>query len=271
MNNLATLFIDESGKSSLIEKANEPFLITGVILDDSDRQIVEGFFGYIKLKYGIDPSQPFHSYDIFENPKTKLDDSDLNSLSIKLAEFIALIPAQIHITSINKSEFKSAIGIKSDEDFKGSGDRQDTKQLPYRVMATYLFAKFGKYLEKKHLIGQMIADSRRGADYQLIKTLNVIKQGDTNVRPEYQIAIKERLNAMCFAEKGYLSGGLEITDLISYTSFLRARKMITHFSNTGIRRVWKEIYARAEIKKIEADQIKRFFGIKKGEVHKYLR
>ena len=46
MNNssLATLFIDESGRSSLAEIESEPFVLTGVILENREIQTVEGFF-----------------------------------------------------------------------------------------------------------------------------------------------------------------------------------------------------------------------------------
>ncbi|MBU1200746.1 DUF3800 domain-containing protein [Patescibacteria group bacterium] len=269
--NLATLFIDESGKSSLVEKASEPFILTGIILDEDDKQIVEGFFGYIKLKYDIDPTTPFHSYDIFENDKTKLPNSELISLSIKLAEFISLIPAKMYVIVIDKKEFKNALGIKSDEDFKGSSKKKELKQFPYRIMATYLFGVFGKYLEKNNKIGQAIADSRRGADYELIRTLSIVKQGHAAVKKDVQDSIKSRLNALCFAEKGFLSGGVEITDLISYISFIRARKLLTKFSDTGVDKIWPQIKSRAKFVKLNENQIRKFFGIKKGEVHKYLK
>ena len=51
MKNSSTLYIDESGKSSLAEKQNEPFIITGVILNDLETQPVEGFL--ITLKENI--------------------------------------------------------------------------------------------------------------------------------------------------------------------------------------------------------------------------
>lgn len=270
MKNLATLFIDESGKSSLAEKANEPFLLTGIVADDSERQIIEGFFGYIKLKYGIDQKNPFHSYDVFENPKTKLNDSELISLSSNLADFISLIPIETYIYSVNKGKFKKALGIKSDGDFKGSSNKKALREFPYRIMATKLFVKFGKYLDKHDQIGQIIADSRRGADYQLIKTLSTVKEGGINILDKDKVSIKNRLNAIMFVEKGYLSGGVEITDLISYTSFARSRRLLSTLSHTGLDKIWKQIRCKTKIIELKEAEIRKFFGIKKGEVHKYL-
>ena len=269
--NLATLFVDESGKSSLAQKENEPFILTGVILDDKDKQIIEGFFGYIKLKYGINPDKPFHSYDIFENPTSKLSDNSLVSLSENLGEFISLIPIRAHIFAINKNIFKTSLGIRNINDFKGSSERKEMKEYPYRIMSTKLFSEFGKYLEHQDQIGQVIADSRRGADYQMIRTLSTIKENGVPIDADAQKSIKNRLNAISFAEKGYLSGGLEITDLISYTSFIRARKQITAFSNTGIVKIWNQIKKKTELKEIKEKEIRKFFDVKKGGIHKHLK
>jgi hypothetical protein len=64
MRNLSTLYIDESGKSSLIDNAEEPFILTGVLLDQEEKSPIEGFFNYIKRKYKINPNIPFHRRDL---------------------------------------------------------------------------------------------------------------------------------------------------------------------------------------------------------------
>jgi hypothetical protein len=73
--NHSTLFIDESGKSSLAVKMDEPFILTGVILDDSKIATIEGFFRYIKRKLGVPIDKPFHSYDLFESEISKITTS----------------------------------------------------------------------------------------------------------------------------------------------------------------------------------------------------
>lgn len=269
-NNLATLFIDESGRSSLAEVESEPFVLTGVILENREIQTVEGFFSYIKRKFGIFIDKPFHSYDIYENPKSKLKDSDLLLLSNSLAEFISLIPIQIYLVIINKNEFKLALGVKTNEDFKGSAERKEMRNYPYRVMASFLFAMFGKYLEKDNSLGQIIADSRRGADHQLLKTLNLCKEGVVPFKEEYVKAVKNSLTALCFAEKGFLSGGLEVTDLISYVSFVRYKRLLSQ-QNNGLMNIWEQIKKKAKENMITEELVRRFFNIKKDEVHKYLK
>lgn len=272
MNHKSTLYIDESGKSSLAEEENNPFIITGVVLDDIEINSVEGFFTYIKRKFNINPDLPFHSYHIYEHPTSKLSDNELLSLSRVLADFVSLIPIKVRILEIDKNEFKQALGVRSNEDFKGSSQRKEIPNFPYRVMATDLFAWFGKYLHKKNMQGQIIADSRRGADHHLLNTLNMCKNGNvpftTNELTQY---INEKVNAICFSEKNFLSGGLEITDLISYVSYFRVRRLLSQNENIGIDLIWKEISQKTNILKVDKAAIKRFFGIKKNEVHKYLK
>ena len=272
MKNTATLFIDESGKASLAEKKNEPFLITGVIINNDDIQTVEGFFNYIKRKYQLPLGKPFHSYDIYENPKTKLSPSLANPLSGTLADYISLIPIQTTTVVIDKEEFKKALGVTSMDDFKGDSKRKEMKDYPYRVMVSYLFAVFGFYPDQNNYIGQIIADSRRGADYHVLKTLSLCKEG---IVPFKEIivkkAVRERISAICFAEKGFMSGGLEITDLISYVSFFRARRLISSQKDIGIDLIWDKIRENSKYVELRERAIRRFFGIKPDGVHKYLK
>jgi len=268
----STLYIDESGKSSLAETENEPFLIVGVILDNEEVAAVEGFFNYIKRKYHISAKFPFHSYDVYENPKSKLSDNELLALSKNLAEYLSLIPVQIDIIALsNKSEFNNALGIRSAQDFKGDKKRKEMKDFPYRVMASYLFATFAKYLEKQDRIGGILADSRRGGDHQLLKTLHLCKENNIPFNKGYIKPLKEKINAISFAEKGYLSGGLEITDLISYTSFFRARRLLSSVKNQGIDLIWEVIREKAKFRILKEDSIRKFFKIKKDEVYKCLK
>ncbi len=267
-----TLYIDESGKSSLKEIENNPFVMTGVIISDSEVSAIEGYFNYIKRKFGIDPEQPFHSYHIFEHPEEKLSESKLLELSKVLADFIELIPAEYHILTIDKSEFRNALGIKSNEDFKGSKERKEIPDFPYRVMSSAMFAWFADMLKSENKIGQIIADSRRGADNHLLSSLNACKEGNIPfINEDTSKTINEKIVAICFSEKSFLSGGLEITDLISYISYFRVRRLISQNSNIGIDNLWESISKKTNIIKIQEDDVRRFFGLKKDEVHKYLR
>jgi hypothetical protein len=115
--NHSTLFIDESGKSSLAVKMDEPFILTGVILDDSEIATIEGFFRYIKLKLGVPIDKPFHSYDLFESEISKITTSKAKKLVRSLAEYLSLIPIKVMIVSIDKDLFKRALGVKDLSDF----------------------------------------------------------------------------------------------------------------------------------------------------------
>lgn len=270
--NTSTLFIDESGKSSLADQENQPFLITGVVLDNTELGTVEGYFRYIKRKYNIPAKESFHSYHIYEHPGKKLPDSQLILLSQNLADFIDTIPIDINVVYIDKQEFRSALGVKTLDDFKGSKERKEMKDFPYRALASFLFGCFGKYLDEKGHIGQIIADSRKGGDYQLLKTLHLCKEKVIPFNPGYREAVKDRVTAICFAEKGFLSGGLEITDIISYISYHRIKRLILANKSKGSDLLWKAIRKRKKMfVKIDKNKVRRFFNLKKGEVHKYLK
>lgn len=270
----STLFLDESGKSSLAEKENEPFVLTGVILDDEEINPVEGFFNYIKRKYGIDPSKPFHSYDIFENPTTKLSAVKAKALVATLADFLSLIPVKVNIVSIDKSDFKKALGVKSNDDFKGSSERKEVREYPYRIMSAFMFKWFGSYLNKTKGIGQILVDSRRGGDYQLLKSLNLCKDPKGPLTAATTKIIREKCNAICFAEKYFLSGGLEITDLISYTSFFNTKATMNSMDKIRLNSIWSPIkkrLKRTKIYKITDSEIKQFFRVDTDGVHKCLK
>jgi hypothetical protein len=272
MSSNSKLFIDESGKQSLAEDVDKPFILTGVILDNEEINPVEGFFEYIKRKYNIPTIAPFHSYDLLENSKTKLNELDSRAIVKTLAEFISLIPIKIKIVAINKKEFWKTLGIKAIEDFKGSENRHEIKNFPYRIMSSILFEWFAKYLDAGNKIGEIIVDARRGGDAKLIKSLDSCKEKEGPL-PKCAKLIEERCTAICFAQKSFLSGGLEITDLISYTTFFHARKEMNLMNNIGLGLIWQEIRKKLTKKKLHllsVDNYRSFFKLKKGEVHPYL-
>lgn len=272
--NHSTLFLDESGKSSLAEKQNEPFVLTGVILDDAEINPVEGFFNYIKRKYKIDPNKPFHSYDVFEKVTSKLTTSKAKLLSTTLADFISLIPIHVSIVSIDKAEFKSALGVQSDNDFHGSSERKEMKEYPYRIMSSLMFKWFANYLKKTSGIGEIVVDSRRGGDFQLLRSLSLCKDPKGPLSIQATKLIKERCNAICFAEKYFLSGGLEITDLISFTSFFHAKSVMSSMDHVKLGLIWQQIKKRVrnrKICKIQKNEIQKFFAVGNDGVHKYLK
>ncbi len=186
MNSGAYLYIDESGKSSLSDDTSNHFLLTGVIVKQEDLITIEGFFNFIKLKFSLNQTEPFHSYEVYENPETMLPAARSRLLSEQLDDFLSIIPIEICIVSIDKSIFRSTLGVTSTDQFKGSKKRKEMRDFPYRVMSTCLFGQFASYLEKNNLIGQIIADSRRGGDHQLLKSLHLCKEGSVNLKKGYK-------------------------------------------------------------------------------------
>lgn len=271
----STLFIDESGKSSLSKIVGEPFILTGVILDNEDISTVQGFFNYIKRKSNLDPATPFHSYDIFEDTSNKITDQQAKILSKTLSEFISLIPINIYILQINKSEFRKALGIRTDADFKKSPKTREMKEFPYKIMSAMLFKWFARYLQKNKAVGQIIVDSRRGMDDKLIKNLDACKDQSAGLLGVINSKlVAERLTAICFAQKTFLSGGLEITDLISYTSFFHAKRKMASMRTVNLHLTWVEIKNKLKGKKIDnirKTRIRNFFKVGEDGIHEYLK
>lgn len=268
----STLFIDESGKSGLFSDEKEPFIMTGVILDNQEIDAIEGFFTYIKRKYGIDDTKPFHSYHIFENEETKLIDSKLIDLAKTLAEYISLIPIQLTIIKIDKKTFKEAIGLENAEQCSGSKEKKNIPELPYKVLASQLFKWFTDYLEDNDHIGQIVVDSRRGGDHELLETFHLYQEGHSHqVSEEMSEIMKERITAICFADKNFLSGGLEITDLLSYVTFFRVRELLTQNEHIGIPIIWNEIKNKKALIEYSSNDIRELLGIEEGEVYKDLK
>lgn len=269
-----TLFLDESGKSSLTAKTNEPFILTGVILNDEEINTIAGFFEYIKRRFGFDLNEPFHSYETFEKLESRLSVQKGKLLVKTLADFLSLIPIRIYIVSIDKSDFKKSLGVSSNNDLKGSRERNEIKQFPYQIMSAYLYKWFASCIRKKDNIGQIITDSRRGADYQLITSLSWAKDPNGPLPLQSQKLIQDKCNAICFADKSFLSGGLEIADLISFVSFFNARSNMNSMDHIRLNLIWKEVknkLRRKKIHRLSNSEIRQFFKIPVNEVYKYLK
>lgn len=267
-----TLFLDESGKSSLMDLDQTVFLLAGVLLEDSEIKVVEGFFKYIKRKHGLDPEEPFHSYHAFEHPDERLSAREALQMSVALADFLSLIPVEILVAHTDKREFRKALGAKQDADLKGSSYRKSLREYPYRIMAARIFSWFAGRLEALGKRGQIICDARRGGDHQLLRTLYLCKEGHFPAG-NWMIPsqIDRGISSISFVEKGYGSGGLEITDLVSYISFFNLTGALGKTRNKGFQRIWEEIASKARLVSVETPLIQEFFEINKDGVHKYLR
>lgn len=271
MKSTSTLFIDESGKSSLADKKDEPFVLTGIIIDDEDLKNIEGFFNYIKRRFGLDDSLPFHSYEVFEKTDTRLSPAKIEALILMLKDFISLIPIKINIVKTDKLLFKKALGVNSEDDFKGDSKKKEVKEFPYKIMASILFSWFADHLDGNNKIGQVMADSRRAGDHELLKAFEMCKDLNGPLKEKNRNLIRQRVCAICFAEKYYLSGGLEIIDVISFVTFNSYKRNLSNFGTKKMYDFSKEIKNKSKIIEITESEVRRFFRVPKDGVHKYLK
>jgi hypothetical protein len=176
------------------------------------------------------------------------------------------------VLQIDKKVFKKAIGLKNIDQCKGSKKRKAIPKLPYQLTVTQLFKWFAETLESKKHVGQVIVDSSRRYNTSILKTWNLCQEEHLpTIKGGVSKLIKNHVTALCFAEKNFLSGGLEITDLISYTTFFGVRELLSKNKKIGIPLIWGKIRERKVIRLIEEEEIKEFFGIKKGEAYKDLK
>lgn len=271
----STLFLDESGKATLTDPKYDVFLLTGIILDDEEVNNIESYFSYIKRRFDLNENEPFHSYDIFEGPKRNSLDRNKKLASL-IADFIETIPAEITICVVDKPGVKQGLGVTSDQQFKGENKlkKNEVKESPYKIAASTLFHRFAKHLNNQNRTGMIITDSRRGADAQLLKTLELCKLESGPLKEESTGLVKDHVSAICFAEKNYLSGGIEIADLISYTLFFELRNMRDTGKKLGLdelRKVIKQKIKKGNYYSIGEKETRKFFKLKKNEVHEGLK
>ncbi len=252
--------------------------MTGVILENTDTDTVAGFFNYIKLKYGLNPLKPFHSYHIFEDdsPKNTVkiqDTKTAKQLMAHLGDFISVIPIKICIVSVDKSEFRVALGVTSIKDFSGTAERKRMREFPYEVMSAKLFTWFAQHLDDD-AVGGIFVDARRGGEKELIIALNSFRDPKGPLDNATSKLIDEKCTALCFAEKNFLSGGIEIADFISWTAFFHARRTMNTMDHLKLSTTWKKIKSKLDgqsIMKIGKSEVRKFYKISRNGVHKYLK
>jgi predicted nucleic acid-binding protein len=195
---------------------------------------LDGYFKFIKRKYALDLNTPFHTYHILENGLTCLNNKSAMEFNKSISEFIKISPIALKIVHAKKSEFRQIIGFD-----------EDREQL-YNLAATKLFYWFAQHLEKENSHGQVVVDSRKGNDLELLAAFYNIKENFERNNPTYKhlanIATK-RLTSITFSNKSDLNGGLEIVDLISYSffQFLDKKRRIDRYFKIKLNSVVKAI------------------------------
>lgn len=245
MSNIVNLFIDESGKPDLLDKKYKNFILTGITIPNTELDIASGYFSFIKRKYNLPESIPFHTYDLLENPNSKYLFTEAQSKMFvrSMIEFLELVQFKIVIIRTNKPVFIKKYRIR-EEMLKGSQENKKRNGIVYLLSALTIFEKFALDLENGDENGTIHADSRKYLDNQLLKAFIDIKEPMLKGRnPNLSAVAARRLCSIEFADKTALSSGLELADFISYVAFAKLERKLARFR---LQRVWKLIKSKLE-------------------------
>jgi Protein of unknown function (DUF3800) len=228
-----TLFLDESGKTSFRDDSDEErFLICGVIIDKSLHEALSHYMLSLKEKSGIPPHSNIHAYDLFE--KEEINDGPITYLKIgqfftRFAHLIEGAEFKTILVEISKKEYKEKIskmaskyGVTVKPVLKHLKKSQVNDFL-YESLTRKIILEFGNFLEKNNAVGDIVAESRRGADSSVLK--GFVDSTDSKLYSEGSQYCKwsksgfERINSLTFQNKKGLSFGLEAADFFAWAYF----------------------------------------------------
>jgi len=218
MNTKHVLFVDESGKPDFDDHVYRHFLLVGVIIPESEIGTVSGYFSYIKRKFNMPLESPFHTYQLLEEPNTKLPTLQAKSFVKSMSEFIETCPFQIIPVHTDKIIFQRKYRIELAKTIK---IRFNNKGILYYFSSYKLFQLFIDSLRKSKICGSVCADSRYNQDRDLLDAFLKIRdrQFKRGMLNPYADHAKKLLTSITFANKFTLNSGLELTDFISFIIF----------------------------------------------------
>jgi hypothetical protein len=254
-----SLYIDESGSGNLTDYSYNNLLLTGIIIEEIHDIEISAYFNYIKKIYKLSEYIPFHSYDLFENSKSKsyLPLNKAVKLINSLTEFIKIIPVKASIYNIDKTKLRFFFGMKGKNDyFSGSEESERWKEIPYEILSSKMFFWFADNLtaNSEHR-GAIVAESRKEADHALLRSYLRCKtpsqHNSQNMRSASE-KMQKRISSIRFEGKIGFWPGLEIADLFSYTAYQVVNKKIRskHFRDRKFTNLWHAIEKKIYNKKI---------------------
>lgn len=252
MSDFQHLFIDESGKSELRNTSYKDFILTGVLIGNSELPIISGYFSFIKRKYKLAQNVPYHSYHLLEDPHSpyRLKTRQIPMFMESMKEFLQLIPLTIYIIHTDKDEFRRVHKI-SQTDLVGSQENKNRNGVLYYLSSLEMFSRVVRRLEILQAQCGIHTDSRKYLDAQLLKAFIDIKEQTFHARngnqPNNTSDIASRLCSIEFANKTALSAGLELTDFVSYVVFASIRGQLKRLH---VDRVWPCIQRKLVNKKL---------------------
>lgn len=271
------LFIDESGVPELSDSSNF-CIITGVLIREEDEKIFLFLIERLKKKYRLEFKTHIHAVDIFQHEKDgsflgktlRRPMKDLRkSFQNDIWNIIKDYEIRYYTVTIPKDTVRKILGLKDQRWIKSSNfyARID-RQLPMDIGVNAIYYWALKQLSKEDKL-KVILESRSG-DQFTVRNFGYIQ--DKNVFSEnkwmrsFSEKWRQQVVSLAFANKGVRSAGLELADIISYTSniyFLQIKKKTTVISKDLISAVcFKAIHKTLNSK--------HYIELNKKAVKKYL-
>lgn len=247
-NNQYTLFIDESGVSSLNHRGYY-FVLSTILIKNEDIPIIQGYFKLLKREYFRDDCKAIHCTDLFERTyqsyRTLLKPKDRrNAFVARVSDILKIIPFRTAIYYIEKRNLRKKLSYKP---YPGKKSRENSYDLPYELSARKAILDFTLFLQQNKAIGEIIIESRQFNDQLFVRYFDDARKAKTKgniVNPVAEYT-REKINRLSIANKNYTHIGLELADIGAYTAYRKKAqdpfsrmKLDIGFSNT-IHKIFK--------------------------------
>ena len=227
------LFIDESGVPEL--SAHSDFcILTGVLIEDSKEKGLEFIMNRIKKEYKLDLNKHIHAVEIFERKNSKCylgktlrrPTKDLRmGFQKETWDFIKYYGIKHYTVTVSKKLCKKALNLTkyhdggelwiSSSNFYARVDRQ----LPMDIGVNTIYDWALKQIKDTDDL-EVVFESRSG-DQFTVRNYGYVQDKDVFKGKRMRLfcqKLKDRAVCLAFANKGVGLCGLELADLISYTS-----------------------------------------------------
>ena len=265
------LYIDELGIANLCDYSSRFFLLAGIVIEDKTTDELSSYFKYIKRRYSLPEEKNFHAVGLFETRTSDfyLSHSLCKKFCVSVSEFIETSPIHIWLLRVDKRVLRTLLKMPQSYQFKGSREHKEDKDIGYEILSRKMFFEFARFLKDESAHGAIIAESRQGADYHLLKTFLQCKeptQFNHNSRlQKYAQWLRGRVFSICFENKRGLSAGLEIADLVSYLGNRKVSRRLATLEPRGGKLLWRIVeknynftdFSPAILKRLAGDRINK--------------
>ncbi len=223
------LYVDEVGNDDLThtsEEAHRFLSLTGVVMKiDHARDHLTPSMNWIKSDIlDHDPDEPaiLHRTDIVQRKKGfwRLNDDAVCDLFDRAI-----------IRLITSSDFR-VITALIDKHWM-LGQKHWTNMQPYHYLMEILVEKYVQYLERMRSVGDIMPESRQGADKRLQRAYDGVRDAGTRYVSKDRIESALRAPNLKFRAKKENTAGIQLCDLIAHPSHIYVRQQMNHDVTPG--------------------------------------